>query len=124
MAWFKREPKRDLVEVLAEAFGKALERSFDQSTKMIETNLRFLDGIQAINSKQAARALGSRGGRKSAERRAAAKKGAVPSCPLCADRMAWPLSIAQIQAHQLHGSPAPAASQNGTAEAPESHQEP
>ena len=104
--WWKRDPDRGadreaaLVRTMAEALGAALGRVYEAQAHQIEQSARFLDSLQDLSARKAAQIMGSRGGRTTQKRKAAARKAA--GCPLCANAAHRPVTVEMIEAHRGH----------------------
>jgi hypothetical protein len=113
--WFgrrkEREAERDarLVETLAAALGTALGRVFDSQAHQIEQTSRFLDSLQDLSARKAAQIMGSRGGRRTQERKAKQRELSLSSrgCPLCANPMRRDVTVEMIQEHRKHAPETP-----------------
>jgi hypothetical protein len=88
---------------MAQAFATALGGVLQAQTAQIQQQTAFLGTLQDLSARKASQVLGSRGGRKTAERKAAKKRAAErPSCRLCENPMARQLSVEEIEAHRHH----------------------
>lgn len=92
-----------LVEVLANAFGQALQRTLDAQANQINQQASFLGQMQELSAKKAAQVMGARGGRRTQERKRERKllEDRAKSCNVCAGRRV--LSVQDIDAHRAHG---------------------
>ena len=95
----------DMIGALSTAFAEALKSTFEAQTRSIEQNTKFLDFLQGMSARQAARVIGMRSGEVRRERAAARPK--PPKCALCANPMRRDVSIAMIQAHREHAPDEP-----------------
>lgn len=92
-----------LVEVLANAFGAALQRTLDAQANQINQQGAFLDRLQEMSAKKAAQVMGSRGGRRTQERKRERKllEESARACNVCAGKRN--LSVRDIDFHRDHG---------------------
>lgn len=106
--WGRKRRQSELQAVqstLAQALEGGFARLLEAQAKMVETNGHFLAEMGQIQVRQAARALGARGGARTAAKKAATKKAAA--CPLCQDPMRQDVTVEMISFHRQHGSTAP-----------------
>jgi hypothetical protein len=95
--WFHRRRTAD------EALEGALGRIYEAQAKQVEALTSFLTAMSELSMKRAASALGARGGRTTAKRKAAAKAVAgVRACPLCRDPMSRNISVEILAEHRKH----------------------
>jgi len=101
----ERENDRNLklVELLANAFGKALSGTLEAQAHQIDQNARFLDSLQDLSARKAAQIMGSRGGKRSQERKRATKQAQIAQrrCKVCAGVRVG-LTPADIDIHRAH----------------------
>jgi hypothetical protein len=98
MGFWNRKPS--LHEVLSTALTQALAGVYEGQAKLLAAQTAFLTSMSELSARRAAQALGSRGGRRSAEKRAIRR--ATSSCPLCADPLRSDVTIAMISTHREH----------------------
>lgn len=91
------------MEVLASAFGSALQRTLDAQANQINQQGAFLDRLNDMSAKKAAQVMGQRGGRRTQERKRERKllESNARKCKVCAGRR--DLSVADIDFHRAHG---------------------
>ena len=115
--WWQRDPERGadreaaLVRTMAEALGAALGRVYEAQAHQIEQSARFLDSLQDLSARKAAQIMGSRGGRSTQKRKAAARKAA--GCALCVNPAHRPVTVEMVEAHRSHTLELPASEPNG-----------
>ena len=99
-----QEREASTVAALASAFGTALAGVLAAQTEGIKQQGQFLNTLQDLSARKAAQVLGSKGGRKSAERRKARQKGSAgqPECVLCVNPFHRGTTLEQIAFHRLH----------------------
>lgn len=92
-----------LVEVLANAFGAALQRTLDAQANQINQQGAFLDRLNDMSAKKAAQVMGQRGGRRTQERKRERRllESSARSCNVCAGKRI--LTGADIDFHRAHG---------------------
>jgi len=94
-----------LVEVLANAFGQALQRTLDAQSNQINQQSGFLATLQDMSAKKAAQVMGQRGGRRTQERKRARAQLLAPphpECGLCIDPNRRDVSVEMVRAHNQH----------------------
>jgi hypothetical protein len=99
---------------VADALGKALDRTFNVESKLLEQMGGFLGVLEEASAKRAAQVLGARGGSRTQERRRRLPK--PPSCRLCANPNVRDPTWAEVEEHRKHipnASPASPANGNG-----------
>jgi len=98
------EPKPTVQEALVQALVGALVDGFknqlDGNAKIAGVFSDFTKSLGELTMRQAAQRLGSRGGRRSAERRAAQK--VKSDCPLCRNPLTRNVTVPIIEAHRMH----------------------
>lgn len=92
-----------LVEVLANAFGQALQRTLDAQANQINQQASFLGQMQELSAKKAAQVMGQRGGRRTQERKRERRllENRARECNVCAGKRV--LSVQDIDFHRSHG---------------------
>jgi len=92
-----------LVEVLANAFGQALQRTLDAQSNQINQQSGFLATLQDMSAKKAAQVMGQRGGRRTQERKRARRLlTSEPECGLCVDENRRDVTVEMVKAHAQH----------------------
>jgi len=92
-----------LVEVLANAFGQALQRTLDAQSNQINQQSGFLATLQDMSAKKAAQVMGQRGGRRTQERKRAPRLLTIePECGLCVDENRRDVTVEMIKGHAQH----------------------
>jgi hypothetical protein len=114
MSWFRRkdeekervrqEREASLVASMATAFATALGSVLSAQSEGIKQQGAFLNTLQDLSARKAAQVLGSKGGRKTAERKEKKRKAiaSTPECVLCRDPFHKGTTIQQIEFHRLH----------------------
>jgi hypothetical protein len=106
LEWMKRrreERQASMVGAMAQAFATALGGVLQAQTAQIQQQTAFLGTLQDLSARKASQVLGSRGGKKTAERKAAKKKAAeAPECRLCHNPNARGVQLWEIDAHRHH----------------------
>lgn len=107
--WWKSRKEREedrqatLVQVLASAMGQAFGHILEAQGKQIEQTARFLDNMQDLSARKAAQIMGSRGGKRTQERKKKAREAATVACPLCENPARKDVTVAMIDHHLAHG---------------------
>ena len=106
MSIFRRKSQTivgpDLITALSTAFSEALKSTFVAQAHSIEQNTKFLEMIQGMTARQAARMMGQRSGEVRRERRAARPK--PPSCALCANPARRDVTLEMVRVHREHAT--------------------
>ncbi|SRR5260370_40331064 len=108
VAWWtsykERRENREtrLVEVLMTAMGSAFGHVLDAQSKQIEQNARFLDSLQDLSARKAAQIMGSRGGKRSQERKKQRRAAAELDCPLCDNPARKDVTLEMLEFHKRH----------------------
>jgi hypothetical protein len=105
--WMRRrreEKQASMVGAMAQAFATALGGVLQAQTAQIQQQTQFLGTLQDLSARKASQVLGSRGGRKTAERKAARKRAeaAAPVCRLCHNPNVRGVQLWEIDAHRQH----------------------
>jgi len=112
VAWWtsykERRENREtrLVEVLMTAMGSAFGHVLDAQSKQIEQNARFLDSLQDLSARKAAQIMGSRGGKRTQERKKA-RRSEVQACPMCENPARKDVTLEMLDFHRRHAPAAP-----------------
>lgn len=107
MGWFKRRKEAEqasLVATMSAAFAQALAGVLGAQTEQIKQSSAFLGTLQDLSARKAAQVMGSRGGRKTQERKKAAKAAAATAqaCPLCENPQRRGVTLEMIAFHRQH----------------------
>lgn len=89
--------------MLEAALGATLTRIYEGQARAFEQQTKLFELMLTLNTRQAARALGSRGGRVTQERKKQARQRS--GCPLCVDPQRSDVTVEMIQKHREHGAP-------------------
>ncbi len=124
MAWWgKRKEEREatLIAALTTAFAGAIGGVLSAQTAQIQQQGAFLGTLQDLSARKAAQVLGSRGGRRTTERKKKARDAvrAVQECVLCHDPMHRGTTLAQIDFHRQHGEIVPVEASSPPTDEPE-----
>lgn len=92
----------DMITALSKAFAEALQSTFSAQAHSIEQNTKFLEMIQGMTARQAARMMGQRSGEVRRERRAARPR--PPACALCAQPARRDVTLEMVRIHREHAS--------------------
>jgi hypothetical protein len=104
VGWWKRRKEAEqatMIASMANAFATALGSVLSAQAEQIKQSSAFLGTLQDLSARKAAVVLGSRGGRRSAERKAKLAR-VTAACPLCQNPNRRGNTLQQIAAHRLH----------------------